>query len=189
MRFCKMAAVAPQTIFCEIARLSPAASVVKPPPRKAAGTLGASGRECGGQLALDLAVLRFDKVIPKPTSRREYKWKMIMIWMVAEKNIILTQRFAISCIYILRAEYNWVLLKFCNYSALSIIGISASACMTFWVFLIVVSITERMTAKAFAPSSERNNPDTFCLTLNVRTALSEALLSGGTPEWYRKVNK
>ena len=40
-RFCEMAAVTPQTILCVIARLSPAASVVKPPPRKAAGTLEA----------------------------------------------------------------------------------------------------------------------------------------------------
>ena len=36
MRFCKMAAVTPQTILCEIERYYPAASVVKPPPRKAA---------------------------------------------------------------------------------------------------------------------------------------------------------
>jgi len=32
-----MAAVTPQTILCEIARLSPAASSVKPPPRQYAG--------------------------------------------------------------------------------------------------------------------------------------------------------
>ena len=38
-RFCEMAAVTPQTILCGFARLSPAASLVKPPPRKAAGTL------------------------------------------------------------------------------------------------------------------------------------------------------
>ena len=38
-RFCKMAAVTPQTILWEIERYYPAASVVKPPPRKAAGTL------------------------------------------------------------------------------------------------------------------------------------------------------
>jgi hypothetical protein len=43
-------------------------------------------------------------------------------------------------------------------------------------------MTERMTAKACAPSKERNKPDTFCFTLNVLTALSEALLSGGTSE-------
>jgi len=42
-RFGAMAAVTPQTILCEIARLSPAGSSVKPPPRKAAGTLPASG--------------------------------------------------------------------------------------------------------------------------------------------------
>ena len=38
-RFCEMAAVPPQTILCEIERLSPAGNLVKPPPRKAAGTL------------------------------------------------------------------------------------------------------------------------------------------------------
>ena len=38
-RFCKMAAVTPQTILCEIERYYPAASLVKPPPRKAAWTL------------------------------------------------------------------------------------------------------------------------------------------------------
>ena len=52
----------------------------------------------------------------------------------------------------------------------------ANVSITFLVFLMVVSITDRMTAKALAPSSERNSPDIFCLTLNVRTALSEALL-------------
>jgi len=36
-RFCKMAAVTPQTILCEIARYYPAGTFVKPPPRKAAG--------------------------------------------------------------------------------------------------------------------------------------------------------
>ena len=41
-RFCEMAAVPPQTILCEIERLSPAGGLVKPPPRKAAGTLWAS---------------------------------------------------------------------------------------------------------------------------------------------------
>jgi len=44
-RFRKMAAVTPQTILCEFARLYPAASAVKPPPREAAGTLC----EYGGQ--------------------------------------------------------------------------------------------------------------------------------------------
>ena len=42
-RFCEMAAVTTQTILWEIERLSPAATLVKPPPRKAAGTLCASG--------------------------------------------------------------------------------------------------------------------------------------------------
>ena len=50
MRFCKMAAVTPQTILCEIARLSPAGTLVKPPPRKAAGTLHASGRRTGNDI-------------------------------------------------------------------------------------------------------------------------------------------
>ena len=45
-RFCEMAAVPPQAILCEIARLSPAASSVKPPPRKAAGTLGTMWGQC-----------------------------------------------------------------------------------------------------------------------------------------------
>jgi hypothetical protein len=40
MRFCKMAAVTPQTILWKIVRLSPAGGSMKPPPRKAAGTLG-----------------------------------------------------------------------------------------------------------------------------------------------------
>lgn len=70
-------------------------------------------------------------------------------------------------------------IKFCNYSVPCIIATKARASNTFLAFLIVVSITERITAKAFAPSCERNNPETFCLTLKVLTALSEALLSGG----------
>ena len=40
-RFCKMAAVPPQTILWKIERYYPAGSSVKPPPRKAAGTLRA----------------------------------------------------------------------------------------------------------------------------------------------------
>jgi len=40
-RFCEMAAVAPQTILCKFARYYPAGTLVKPPPRKAAGTLNA----------------------------------------------------------------------------------------------------------------------------------------------------
>ena len=55
-RFCEMAAVTPQTILCEIARLSPAGSSVKPPPRKAAGTLGASRRVRGGQRRENLKI-------------------------------------------------------------------------------------------------------------------------------------
>jgi hypothetical protein len=48
-RFGVMAAVTPQTILYEIERYYPAASSVKPPPRKAAGTLPASGRQRGGE--------------------------------------------------------------------------------------------------------------------------------------------
>jgi hypothetical protein len=36
-------------------------------------------------------------------------------------------------------------------------------------------MTDRITENAFAPSGERKSPETFCLTLNVLTALSEAL--------------
>ena len=43
-RFCEMAALAPQKRQCELGSLYPAGSLVKPPPRKAAGTLGVSGR-------------------------------------------------------------------------------------------------------------------------------------------------
>ena len=42
-RFCEMAAVTPQTILWGFQRLYPAASSVKPPPRKAAWTLSAGG--------------------------------------------------------------------------------------------------------------------------------------------------
>ena len=38
-RFCKMAAVPPQTILWKIERYYPAGSFVKPPPRKATGTM------------------------------------------------------------------------------------------------------------------------------------------------------
>ena len=48
-RFCEMAAVTPQTILCEIERYYPAGSSVKPPPRKAAGTLCAI---CGQRSAI-----------------------------------------------------------------------------------------------------------------------------------------
>ena len=44
-RFCEMAAVTPQKRQCEIGSYYPAGSSVKPPPRKAAGTLYASRRE------------------------------------------------------------------------------------------------------------------------------------------------
>jgi len=39
MRFCEMAAVAPQKWQCELGSYYPAGTLVKPPPRKAAGTL------------------------------------------------------------------------------------------------------------------------------------------------------
>ena len=38
-RFCEMAAVAPQKRQCELGSYYPAGNSVKPPPRKAAGTL------------------------------------------------------------------------------------------------------------------------------------------------------
>jgi len=44
-RFCEMAAVAPQKQQCELGSYYPARTLVKPPPRKAAGTL----YEYGGQ--------------------------------------------------------------------------------------------------------------------------------------------
>ena len=43
MRFCEMAAVTPQKRQCELGSYYPAGTLVKPPPRKAANTLGASG--------------------------------------------------------------------------------------------------------------------------------------------------
>ena len=43
-RFCEMAAVTPQKVQCKLGSYYPAASSVKPPPRKAAGTLAAIGR-------------------------------------------------------------------------------------------------------------------------------------------------
>ena len=42
-RFCEMAALAPQKRQWELESYYPAGSLVKPPPRKAAGTLGAMG--------------------------------------------------------------------------------------------------------------------------------------------------
>jgi hypothetical protein len=51
-----------------------------------------------------------------------------------------------------------------------------------------VSITERITPKAFTPSVEQNSPETFCLTLKVLTALSEALLSGSIFQSYKNEN-
>jgi hypothetical protein len=55
------------------------------------------------------------------------------------------------------------------------------------VFFIVVSITERRMAKRLAPASLLNCPDTFALTFTFLMARSDALLSGGTFGWYRKV--
>ena len=49
VRFCEMAALAPQKRQCELGSYYPAASLVKPPPRKAAGTLGVSGGRRRGQ--------------------------------------------------------------------------------------------------------------------------------------------
>jgi len=46
-RFHASGAVTPQTILYEIQRYYPTASVVKPPPRKAAGTLEASRKKRG----------------------------------------------------------------------------------------------------------------------------------------------
>jgi hypothetical protein len=43
VRFCEMAALAPQKRQCELGSYYPAASLVKPPPRKAAGTLADNG--------------------------------------------------------------------------------------------------------------------------------------------------
>jgi hypothetical protein len=47
-RFCEMAAVTPQKRQCEFGSYYPAGSLVKPPPRKAAGALAASGGQCSG---------------------------------------------------------------------------------------------------------------------------------------------
>ena len=41
VRFCKMAVVTPQKRQCELGSYYPAGGSVKPPPRKAAGTLEA----------------------------------------------------------------------------------------------------------------------------------------------------
>jgi len=49
VRFCKMAAVTPQTILWEIARYYPAGTLVKPPPRKAAFSLAVMRRQRSGQ--------------------------------------------------------------------------------------------------------------------------------------------
>ena len=56
-RFCEMAALAPQKRQCELGSYYPAESLVKPPPRKAAGTMYAipSGlRTSGGWLHRDV---------------------------------------------------------------------------------------------------------------------------------------
>ena len=44
-RFCEMAALAPQKRQCKLENYYPAGSLVKPPPRKAAGALAARRRE------------------------------------------------------------------------------------------------------------------------------------------------
>ena len=51
-RFCEMAAVTPQTILCEFTRYYPAGSSVKPPPRKAAGTLCVSAESVVDKVSL-----------------------------------------------------------------------------------------------------------------------------------------
>ena len=48
-RFGKIAALTPQKRQCEFGSYYPAGTLVKPPPRQAAGTLGASGRQSGWQ--------------------------------------------------------------------------------------------------------------------------------------------
>ena len=48
-RFCEIAAVSPQKQQCEFGSYYPAASVVKPPPRKDAGTLEAMRGQRNGQ--------------------------------------------------------------------------------------------------------------------------------------------
>ena len=57
-RFCATAAVPLQTILCEIARLSPAASLVKPPLVKTAGTMNAD-RHCEAQSAKAIYMTNF----------------------------------------------------------------------------------------------------------------------------------
>jgi len=47
-------------------------------------------------------------------------------------------------------------------------------------FLIIVATTDRNTANISDPRSDRNPPDTFCLTFRFRIARSEPLLSYGT---------
>ena len=49
-RFCVMAAASPQKGQWELGSSYPAASAVKPPPRKAASTLGASGGQRVGNI-------------------------------------------------------------------------------------------------------------------------------------------
>ena len=49
-RFCEMAALTPQKQQCEFGSYYPAGSVVKPPPRKAAGTLYAICRQSGSNV-------------------------------------------------------------------------------------------------------------------------------------------
>ena len=60
---------------------------------------------------------------------------------------------------------------------------------TFWPFLMVVSITERMTANSLASCCVLNCPDIFCLTLMLRMALSDPSLSKGTQWCCRKVKR
>jgi len=57
---------------------------------------------------------------------------------------------------------------------------SESAFRIFCPDFFVVSITDRMIAKLFAPSMDLKKNDTFCLTLMFRRALSKPLLKGGT---------
>jgi hypothetical protein len=54
------------------------------------------------------------------------------------------------------------------------------------LFLIVVSITERILAKFCAALFVLNCPDIFCLTFTLRIALSDALLSARTSSMNKK---
>ncbi|MGB7394429.1 MAG: hypothetical protein WA913_08560 [Pricia sp.] len=56
-------------------------------------------------------------------------------------------------------------------------------------FLILVSITYPIIAKLPAASPVLNCPDIFCFTFMCRIALSDALLTGGTPSTSKKVNR